>query len=110
MPAADLSLTVKGMKHALRILAGLFAVGLSLVMVPVEPAHGGDCLDQCRSSKGECDSRNDRTRLTCMVTCGVPMLPGYGDCKSRCDDDYQTRSLQCVAEQKACEIGCRVPK
>jgi hypothetical protein len=102
--------TVEGMKRVLSLASVFVALSLGVLLVPVSPAHGGDCQDKCASTRKSCDNRCEVTRLTCIGACGLPIAPGYQECTGKCGDDSKECGLKCSVEQKACEVECRLPK
>ena len=102
-------LTLSHMTHALRMFAGLVAVGLAFLVVPVSAAHGGDCEDKCGGARKTCEGNCSDSKLTCVVSCGVPIGPGYQACTQKCNDDQQLCSARCGLEQKGCEVQCKLP-
>lgn len=97
------------MKRAHRIVAGLFAVGLAVLIVPVTPARGGPCEDKCASKRKGCENTCDQRKYECIAQCGIPMLPGYSQCTDKCNTNRDRCGMQCTAEEKVCEVQCKVP-
>ena len=98
-----------GMKIARQVVAGVLAVGLGSVLLPIASAVADDCTSTCNEKRSTCDVGCDHKKIVCIVQCGLPVLPGYNACTQKCSDDQGRCTLQCQAEQKICDVRCKVP-
>jgi hypothetical protein len=68
---------------------------------------GEECSGACVKKRSQCDSSCEDKKTRCVVACGVPVLPGYDQCRQQCDDRLRVCSVECASNQKTCEVQCK---